>query len=609
MSHSVSPFHAYLARLHADLAGLSDGAVADYIPELAKAAPTGFGISFATIDGEVYSVGDSGTQFSIQSVSKPFAYGGALERLGAEAVMRKVGVEPTGDPFNSITLDLKNNRPYNPMVNAGAIAIAALTEGDTQAERLRNMEHLFARFAGRPLEVDEAVFRSETETGHRNRAIAYMMLNSAMIDRPPEEVLEVYFRQCALTITTEDLALMGATLANHGINPRSGERVLGPEQVRDVLTLMMSCGMYDYAGEWSYEVGLPAKSGVSGGILAVLPGQLAVAIWSPPLCPVGNSVRGVEACKRISRDFGLHLFMNAASVENVIRRETRADTRQSLRVRNPRDRDLLVEQGRQIAIVELQGALYFASAERVLRQLGQTIDEARFVIFDMRRLGSMDAAARRFFSDFLAGCRDAGIEIAFADTPPTGSDLGQTLSALAVENGASIVPGVDTALEAFEDKLLAGMEQPFDFTRFALDSIDLFEGLGRDDLAVLQGLIDTRQFEAGEMILRKGHIGDTVFVVARGSVSVLVDKGATAPLRVGCLGPGQFFGELAALGGGIRTADVQADDRVVCYVLSTDDLDTLSQSHPKILSVLLRNIAREFGERMKRSDALIASLQ
>jgi len=609
VSEIVSPFQSYLARLHSDLAGLSDGNVADYIPELAKAAPEGFAISFATIDGQVYSVGDSETAFSIQSVSKPFAYGGALARLGTEAVMRKVGVEPTGEAFNSIVLDLKNNRPFNPMVNAGAIAIAALTDGETQADRLRNMEQLFSRFAGRALSVDEAVFQSETATGHRNRAIAYLMLNSAMIDRPPEEVLEIYFRQCALNITTQDLAMMGATLANGGVNPRTGDRVLGPEQVRDVLTLMMSCGMYDYAGEWSYEVGLPAKSGVSGGILAVLPGQLSVAIWSPPLCSVGNSVRGVEACKRISRDFGLHLFMNAPAVENVIRCETRGETRHSLRVRNPRDRDVLVEHGRKIAVIELQGALYFASAERVLRHLGRTIYEARYVVLDLRRLASMDAAARRFFSDFLAGCGTEGIQVGFVDLPPSDTELGRTLSTLALENAVEVFTGVDAALEEFENRLLDGLEQPFDFTRFALDSIDLFDGLDRDALGIVQAMIDTRQFDADDWILRKGDAGDTVMIVARGSVSVWVDKEGAEPMRVGCLGPGQFFGELAALGGGIRTADVRADERVVCYVLSVEDLNGMSQTHPEILAVILRNIAREFGERVKRSDALIAALQ
>ena len=174
----ASPFQNYLIELHAELRGMTDGAVADYIPAFAKAAPDNFAISFATIDGKVYSVGDSDSAFSIQSVSKPFAYGGALMRLGGEALLRTVGVEPTGEAFNSIVLDEKNNRPFNPMVNAGAIAVSALANGTSLSERIANMQALFSDFAGRALEIHNAVYRSEAETGHRNRAIAYLMLNS-----------------------------------------------------------------------------------------------------------------------------------------------------------------------------------------------------------------------------------------------------------------------------------------------------------------------------------------------------------------------------------------------------------------------------------------------
>lgn len=270
-SMRASPFEDYLAQIHADLRGVDSGEVATYIPELARAAPDGFAISFATIDGQVYSVGDFATEFSIQSVSKPFAYAGALTQLGQAAVVEKVGVEPTGEAFNSIVLDQKNNRHFNPMVNSGAIAIASMAPGDNHEERIDRMRRLFSDFAGRELRIDQAVYRSEAETGHRNRAIAYLMLNTGMITRDPEEVLDLYFQQCALNVTTEDLALMGATLANNGVNPRTGKQLIGPEDVRDVLTLMMSCGMYDYAGEWSFDVGLPAKSGVSGDVVVCCP--------------------------------------------------------------------------------------------------------------------------------------------------------------------------------------------------------------------------------------------------------------------------------------------------------------------------------------------------
>jgi glutaminase len=204
--------------------------------------------------------------------------------------LRHVGVEPTGEAFNSIVLDELHNRPFNPMVNAGAIAVAALMPSDTAEQRIATMLDLFSNLAGRKLEIDEQVFQSENATGHRNRAIAYMMLNTGMIERDPIEALELYFRQCSINVSCRDLAMMAATLANDGVNPLTGVEVFSPHYVRDVLSVMNSCGMYNYAGQWSYEVGMPAKSGVSGGILAVIPGQVGIGVYSP------RSMRKATAC-------------------------------------------------------------------------------------------------------------------------------------------------------------------------------------------------------------------------------------------------------------------------------------------------------------------------
>ena len=181
-------------------------------------------------------------------------------------------MEPTGEAFNSIVLDEVANRPFNPMVNAGAIAIAEMMQGETQEQRITNMIGLFSSLSGRELEIDEAVFKSELTMGHRNRAIAYMMLNTGMIEKDPEQVLDLYFRQCSVNVTASDLATMAATLANDGTNPITGHKIFDTRYVRDVLTVMNSCGMYDYAGEWAYDVGMPAKSGVSGCIIAAIPG-------------------------------------------------------------------------------------------------------------------------------------------------------------------------------------------------------------------------------------------------------------------------------------------------------------------------------------------------
>ncbi|MGB6388927.1 MAG: glutaminase A, partial [Methyloceanibacter sp.] len=322
---ALAPVEDYLAELYERVSGLVGGKPADYIPELGKVDPSLFGIAIATVDGQIYAVGDANVAFTIQSVSKPFMYGYALQHYGRLAVLEQVGVEPTGEAFNSIELDEVANRPFNPMVNAGAIAIAEMMLGETQDERIAKMIDLFSSLAGRTLDIDEAVFNSELATGHRNRAIAYMMLNTAMISRDPNEVLDLYFRQCSVNVTCCDLAIMASTLANDGRNPLTDKAVFDAQYVRDVLTVMNSCGMYDYAGEWAYDVGMPAKSGVSGCIIAVIPGQIGICVYAPPIDTQGNSLRGIRVCQEISNEFQLHAFNNRTNVRSVLRRDYRAD--------------------------------------------------------------------------------------------------------------------------------------------------------------------------------------------------------------------------------------------------------------------------------------------
>jgi glutaminase len=345
--NALAPVQDYLAELHSCVSQVTGGSPADYIPELGKIDPSLFGIAIATVDGQVYAVGDADVPFTIQSVSKPFMYGYALQHYGRLRVLDQVGVEPTGEAFNSIVLDEVANRPFNPMVNAGAIAIAEMMKGDTQAERVVNMLDLFSSLAGRKLDTDESVFNSELTTGHRNRAIAYMMLNTAMIARDPNEVLDLYFRQCSVNVSCADLAIMAATLANDGRNPLTGKAVFEAQYVRDMLTVMNSCGMYDYAGEWAYEVGMPAKSGVSGCIIAVIPGQIGICVYTPPIDKQGNSVRGIRVCQEISSEFELHAFNNRTNVRSVIRRDYRADLVRSNRLRTPEERKILAEEGQK----------------------------------------------------------------------------------------------------------------------------------------------------------------------------------------------------------------------------------------------------------------------
>lgn len=298
-----------LEKLHRKHRAAKGGALASYIPQLAKADPERFAVAACGVNGERAGAGDLTARFTLQSVSKPFVFGLALAAHGRKRVREEVGVEPTGDSFHSvIRLDARRKRPYNPMINPGAIAMAGLTPGNTQARRLKNLLDGVSAFAGRKLAFDRKVYLSERSTGHRNRAIAHLMRHFGGVQGDIEETLDLYFQQCSIALDCRDLAVMGATLANGGVNPVTGKRALPARYVRDLLTLMFTCGLYTYAGEWAYTVGLPAKSGVSGAILAVVPGKMGVAAYSPRVDSHGNSVRALRALRELSERLGLHVF-------------------------------------------------------------------------------------------------------------------------------------------------------------------------------------------------------------------------------------------------------------------------------------------------------------
>ncbi|MEL6471084.1 MAG: glutaminase A [Cyanobacteria bacterium J06623_4] len=313
----TSPFRTYLTELYQKYQVVNDGAIADYIPELTTADPNWFGICVVTADGQIFEVGDCDQLFTIQSVSKAFVFGLALEEHGREYVNSKVSVEPTGEAFNSIVLDEATNRPYNPMVNAGAIATTDLVKGYSCTERLKKLLDMFKRYTGRDHDINVPIFLSEKATGFRNQAMAYLMRNFGMVSDNIDQTLDLYFQQCSMMVNARDLAMLSATLANGGKNPVTQLQAIDEHYVQDIISVMLSCGMYDGSGEWAYRVGIPAKSGVGGGITAVVPGQLGIGTFSPLLDAKGNSLRGIKVCETLAKDFGLHLF-NVAKPEKVL---------------------------------------------------------------------------------------------------------------------------------------------------------------------------------------------------------------------------------------------------------------------------------------------------
>ena len=287
---------------------LKSGKIAEYIPELARVDPDQFALSLVSADGAVTEFGDIESEFSIQSISKPFSYSKCLESVGFENIRELVGVEPSGSDFNSIVKLSRVKRPMNPMVNSGAIAICGLLVKKFGAEATEVLLNHFSDFAGRSLSIDESMFESEWENMNLNWSLAYLLRHNGMLAASVEKSLELYAKLCSVSLTNKDLAVMGATLSNNGTNPLSNKRCLQTKDVKSTLSVMLTCGMYNYSGQWVFEIGLPAKSGVGGGVLMVVPRMMGIAVYSPRLDDLGNSVRGIAVCREISSSLCLHLL-------------------------------------------------------------------------------------------------------------------------------------------------------------------------------------------------------------------------------------------------------------------------------------------------------------
>ena len=403
-----SPIPSYLDEVLQSVAADRTGVLANYIPELAEVDPERLGASIAMVDGELYASGDTDSLFTIQSISKPFVYALALADRGFEKVLDKVGVEPSGEPFNEISLEDSSGRPLNPMINAGAITTHSLvgTETMNPAERMERVISGLSAFAGRSLDVDEAVYSSEIEHAHRNLAIAHMLRSHDILTENPAGVVEGYTRQCSLLVTVQDLAMMAATLANYGIQPVTGEQVVPKTVVRQVLSVMFTCGMYNAAGDWATQVGIPAKSGVGGGIIGAVPGQLGLATFSPRLDVHGNSVRGVSLFERFSSDMGMHVM----NIPTVARSAIRANYR--------------IGTGEKITqVIQLQGRIRFAGAERVIREIVDTHYTGTRIALDISRVYSVDEVAQHMLLEIMRRMRHEGYTVYLIDQDDTITNL------------------------------------------------------------------------------------------------------------------------------------------------------------------------------------------
>ena len=347
---------------------------------------------------------------------------------------------------------------------------------------------------------------------------------------------------------------------------------------------------------------------------AHLPGQIGIGVFSPRLDKHGHSVRGVRVCKEIFETFGLHIFRNHINSGTVIRRDLSGAVVRSKRMRSPEERQFLDETGKRIRLIELQGALFFGSTERVLRHVDSSATGADYIILDFRRVHEADQAAWRLIIELIDWIERRGKRPVFAHISPTGALA--SFHALLAERFGDLDEVVfehrDQALEWCENQLIVNHASGRDRTKFGLASLDLFSGLSRDELKLLEGVARPLVFEEGQTIVREGDEANLFFAVARGPVSIQLRLPAgdtERVVRIASLGPGLSFGEMALLDGGRLSADVVADERVICYGFSVEELKEIGQAHPRLMTTIMGNMMRDFSERLRRANDEIRALE
>lgn len=391
-----SPLPQYLAHLLDTVRDNEDGEVADYIPELAQADPSPLGVALCTVSGRIYSAGDDEHEFTLQSITKPFVFALAIQERGAETVLDTVGLEPSGEAFNELSLDSGTHRPMNPMINAGAIAVNQLINGSDSGvdERAEVIHDFLSELAGHTLDVDDDLAHAELDTADRNLALAHMLRSYGIITDTGPDAVSSYVRQCAVKVNVRDLAVMGATLANGGVQPITGKHVIDEHVARLTMSVMASAGMYDAAGRWLARVGIPAKSGVAGGLVGSLPGQLGIGAFSPRLDAEGNSVRGRLLFEKLSDHMGLHLMNPAEVGVHAVRS-----------IKNYGDDTVLT----------LQGVINFSAIESILHQIAEHDFSVGRLVVDAARVVDVESIGNRFIGTVLGRMRKAGLDIALYD--------------------------------------------------------------------------------------------------------------------------------------------------------------------------------------------------
>lgn len=584
-----SPIDSYLRALHAEISELRHGTPYLVGPASAVINPDDFGICLATVDGYVYEVGTTRKEFTLQSISKPFTYALALAELGFDAVDQKVDVEPSGDPFNEISLAEGTGRPANAMINAGALAVTGMMKGSGGRSAIKRIVSTYSEFAGRKLKVSPRVFEAELRNSDRNHALAYLLSSFDVIEDDPTTALENYLRQCSVQVTCRDLSIMAATLANGGTNPVTGKEVMDIAPVERVLSVMMTSGMYDDAGDWVSNVGMPAKSGVGGGTLAVLPGQVGLAVFSPPLDAHGGSVRGIAVSRRLSNDMEMHFVRSARAGRSAIRASYDITTVPSGIRRNDESAEVLREHGHRAQLIELNGDLLFAGTESMVREISSLPDDVELVILDLRRVDEVGGVALRMFAQLEKNLSAADRELMLIDPEDTLSDT--------FTDAAHTVPVFDSrsaAVEFSENRLISRYGDPLGVPLSVQVADSLALGtLEPEEVAELVERMEPRKYDDGEIVRRVGQRFGGVYFIVSGKISTIAADSEGRRVKLSTLSAGMTFGELALGSEDRQETTEKADGAVELMVLSAEAIEELEEEDPRLAMRLWKALTRD----------------
>ena len=432
-----------------------------------------------------------------------------------------------------------------------------------------------------------------------------MLRNFDILTSDPTPVVELYFQQCSIAVTCRDLGVMAATLANRGVNPVTGKQAIRGEYVESVLSAMESCGMYDYAGEWIYNVGLPAKSGVSGGVIAVLPGQLGIGVFSPLLDARGNSVRGIRVCREISQHLDLHLFNRPSVGKFAIRLKFTGSEMNSSRVRTAEESQALRECGGGIKVYQAQGNLTFSTAEVVVRDVFEHLGETDYLVLDLKRVLGISESACRLFYDVVRKLSILGKPVLFAhaDRSPLLRRYMKVKLGAQFEELFRTFDDLDPALEWCENRALAAALPGRSLDpRVETERGELFAEFSGEEIAAIKPLLKRRNYQRGESIILTGDEAREMFFIRRGSVSVTIPLPSGTEKRLATFSAGMAFGEMAVLDGAPRSARIVADSEVECDLLTVEDFDRLGETHPGIKIKLLENLCLGFCRKLRKAN-------